>query len=205
MRLRRQPPRRRPHSIDNPARKAARPGCQSRETLAAAERDFAALLTSPACHAAAKNASYPGRREENRRRPPPLGTAKHARDPIPAKLPANQVDPRRRWRCCGPAGAACRWCCGCWRQRRGLARRTGSTPTCATTTNTAPPPATFSTPAGLIAYTPETVTVTLDTPPRPALCRPFACSSTNSPPPRRGSPATRGPSPTRSPRARQCL
>ena len=51
---------------------------------------------------------------------------------------------------------------------------------------------------GTIAYTPATVTVTLDTPASPRIMQALACSSTNSPPPRRGSPATRGPSPTSS-------
>ena len=37
-----------------------------------------------------------------------LGAVKKARDAIPAKLPANEIDPQAQVRCCAPPGAACR-------------------------------------------------------------------------------------------------
>ena len=83
--------------IDNPARKKANTAVRDAEkAVAAAERALAALLADPAITAAAKN---------TRRSPPPSGrsppragnwTPPAARDTIPAKLPANLIDPEAR-------------------------------------------------------------------------------------------------------------
>ena len=57
--------------------------------------------------------------------------------------------------------------------------------------------------AGIIAFAPETITVTLQGPPSPASPAPWPCSPTRSTPFRRRYPATPGPSPTSSQRARR--
>jgi hypothetical protein len=81
---------------DNPARKEANAAVREAEKdLAAAERGLAVLLADPAIPPADKNARLIPAAEREiaaaRRR---LDTAKKARDAIPAKLPANQIDPQ---------------------------------------------------------------------------------------------------------------
>ena len=82
--------------VDNPARKEANAAVREAEKdLAAAERGLAVLLANPAITPADKNARLIPAAEQAiaaaRRR---LDTAKKARDAIPAKLPANQIDPQ---------------------------------------------------------------------------------------------------------------
>ena len=81
---------------DNPARKDGNAAVREAEkNLAAAERGLAVLLADPAITPADKNARLIPAAERAiaaaRRR---LDTAKKARDAIPAKLPANQIDPQ---------------------------------------------------------------------------------------------------------------
>jgi len=81
--------------IDNPARKAASASLrQAEKTLAAAREDYAAMLADPAIPAAAKNARLiPAAERKIARTEKALAAAKAARDAIPAKLPANVIDP----------------------------------------------------------------------------------------------------------------
>jgi hypothetical protein len=70
---------------------------EAEKNLAAAERGLAAMLADPAITPTVKNARLIPAAEQKitaaRRQP---GTAKKARDLIPAKLPANQIDPQAR-------------------------------------------------------------------------------------------------------------
>ena len=81
----------------NPARKAANTAAQrAGKDAAAAERAFAALLADPDTTAAAKNAAIPAaERAISAARRKARGAAA-ARDTIPAKLPADQIDPEAR-------------------------------------------------------------------------------------------------------------
>ena len=73
-------------------------------------------------------------RARNCRTRPPPGTAS------PRNCPPTRSTPKPAPPCCAPGGAACRWCCGCSRTTPSTGSRPTSTPTCATTTNTAPSP-----------------------------------------------------------------
>ena len=81
--------------IDNPARKAANTRLrQAENTLAAAREGYAVMLADPAVPAATKNARLiPAARQKITRAEKTLTKAEAARDTIPAKLPANQIDP----------------------------------------------------------------------------------------------------------------
>jgi hypothetical protein len=81
--------------IDNPARKTANAAVRHAEkTLAAAREDMAVMLADPAIPAAAKNAKLiPAAAKTISSAERALATAKAARDKIPAKLPANVIDP----------------------------------------------------------------------------------------------------------------
>ena len=83
---------------DNPARKKANAAVRQAETaLAAAERDLAALLADPAITPAAKNARLiPAAQEKITAARKKLDAAASARDKIPAKLPANVIDPEAK-------------------------------------------------------------------------------------------------------------
>jgi len=79
---------------DNPARKAASAAVRDAEkALAAAERDLAGLLADPAITPAVKNARIPALQKAITRARTKLAAATAARKPIPAKLPANAIDP----------------------------------------------------------------------------------------------------------------
>ena len=84
--------------IDNPARKAANTSLRQAENArAAAREDFAALLADPAIPAPAKNARLiPAAERKIVRAEKALAAAEAARDAIPAKLPANVIDPHAR-------------------------------------------------------------------------------------------------------------
>ena len=80
--------------IRNPARDQANAAVRDAEkTLAAAERGLAALLADPGLAPAAKNARIPGLQENITRARAAAAAAVTARKPIPAKLPASDIDP----------------------------------------------------------------------------------------------------------------
>jgi len=83
--------------VANPARKAANAAVRDAEKdLAAAERALAALLADPDTTPAAKNKAIPAANRKITAARKKLETAVAARKGIPAKLPANQVDPDAR-------------------------------------------------------------------------------------------------------------
>jgi len=81
--------------IDNPVRKAANARLrQAEKALAAAREGYAAMLADPAIPAAIKNTKLiPAAQQRITRAEKALARAEAARDEIPAKLPANQIDP----------------------------------------------------------------------------------------------------------------
>jgi hypothetical protein len=81
--------------IDNPARKKANAAVREAEkALATAERDLARLLANPAITPDAKNTALIPAAEKNiTAARTELDAAAAARDQIPAKLPANVIDP----------------------------------------------------------------------------------------------------------------
>ncbi len=81
----------------NPARDQANAAVRDAEkTLAAAERGLAALLADPGLAPAAKNARIPGLQENITRARAAAAAAVTARKPVPAKLPASDIDPDAR-------------------------------------------------------------------------------------------------------------
>jgi hypothetical protein len=82
------------HLIANPERKAARAKLKGAEQdLAAAERELAAVLTSAELSAAAKNKAILDAEKKISNVRDEVTAAKAALKPIPAKLPASQVNP----------------------------------------------------------------------------------------------------------------
>jgi transposase len=81
--------------IDNPARKQANAAVREAEkALAAAERDLTVLLADPSVTPAAKNARLiPAAQKKISAARKKLAAAAAARGKIPAKLPANVIDP----------------------------------------------------------------------------------------------------------------
>jgi Transposase protein len=160
------------HLIDNPARKAARARlAKAGSTLAAAERDFAALLASPALPAAAKNAKIPAAQKKIAAAQDTVAAAKAALDGIPAKLPANQVTPgakkailRTRRRALQMVLRLLAANAEDWLAHRLNAYLRDNDEYRAITRN-------LLHLGGTIAYTPATVTVTLDTPAAPRITR----------------------------------
>jgi hypothetical protein len=164
--------------IENPARKEA--NAQVREadkTLAAAQRALAVLLADPAIPPADKNARLiPAAERAIAAARRQLAAAKKARDPIPAKLPANVIDPDAQVALLrtGRRGLqmvlrllahnAEHWLSGQLNaylrdddEYRAITRETIIRGT-----------------AGIIAFTPETVTVTLQRPAEPRVARALA-------------------------------
>ena len=83
--------------VDNPARKAATAAVREAErALAGAERELAGLLTDPAITPAVKNAAIPALQDNITRARQAVTAATTARKPIPAKLPASDIDPDAR-------------------------------------------------------------------------------------------------------------
>ncbi len=81
----------------NPARKAANAAVRDADkNLAAAERALAALLADPGTTAAAKNKAIPDVNHAITAARKKLQAATAARDQVPAKLPADQIDPEAR-------------------------------------------------------------------------------------------------------------
>jgi hypothetical protein len=83
---------------DNPARKTANAAVRTaKAALASAQRDLAALLRDPAVPARDKNATLiPAAQQKITRAEQALAAAEAARDQTPAKLPANEIDPQAR-------------------------------------------------------------------------------------------------------------
>ena len=84
--------------VDNPARKRANAAVREAEkALAAAERDLAVLLADPAIAPAAKNTRLiPAAQKKISAESKKLDAAAAARDKVPAKLPANAIDPEAK-------------------------------------------------------------------------------------------------------------
>ena len=81
--------------IDNPARKTANTAVHKAEkNLGAAREQMAVMLAGPAISAAAKNATLiPAASKTIAKAGKALARAEATRDKIPAKLPANEIDP----------------------------------------------------------------------------------------------------------------
>ena len=176
--------------VDNPARRNANAKVREAEKdLATAERDLAVLLGDPAVPPPVKNEKLIPAAEQKiaaaRRK---LAAAKKARDPIPAKLPANQIDPQAQAALLrtGRRGLqmvlrllahnAEHWLSGQLNaylrdddEYRAITRETIIRGT-----------------AGVITFTPETVTVTLQQPAEPRVARALALliNQVNTTPPR---------------------
>ena len=185
--------------IDNPARKKATAAVREAEkALAGAERELAALLADPAITPAAKNTRLiPAAQKKITAAPTKLDAAAAGRDKIPAKLPANNIDPEAKVALLRTGRRSLQMVL------RLLAHnaehcRTTSTPTCTTTTtNTGPSPARPSS-AAWSAPSPalrRPSPSNSSSPTRPASA-PWRCSSTRSTQPRPACPAIPGPSPT---------
>ncbi len=183
----------------SPCSKTAPPSCSPHQHLdsepSPSRACFAALLASPALPAAAKNAKIPAAQQKITEANNAAAAAKAALGQIPAKLPANQVTPgaqkavlRTRHRALQMVLRLLAANAEDWLAHRLNAYLRDNDEYRAITRN-------LLHLGGTITYTPATVTVTLDTPAAPRITRASACSSTNSTPPRPGSPATRGPSP----------
>jgi hypothetical protein len=84
--------------IDNPARKTANAAVRQAETaLTAARGELAAMLRDPAIPAPDKNTRLiPAAQQKIARAERALAAARTARGKIPAKLPANEIDPDAR-------------------------------------------------------------------------------------------------------------
>jgi hypothetical protein len=164
--------------VDNPARKDANAAVrQAEKTLAAAERGLAVLLADPSIAPAAKNDKLiPAAEREIAAARRQLAAARKARDPIPAKLPASQIDPQAQVALLrtGRRGLqmvlrllahnAEHWLSGQLNaylrdddEYRAITRETIIRGT-----------------AGLITFTPETITVTLQQPAEPRVARALA-------------------------------
>jgi len=80
--------------IRNPARDQANTAVRDADkTLAAAERELAGLLADPAVTPAVKNRAIPALQGKITRARAALAAATAARKPVPAKLPASDIDP----------------------------------------------------------------------------------------------------------------
>ena len=162
---------------DNPPRKAANAAVRDAEKdLAAAERALAALLADPAVTPAAKNKAIPAANRKITAARKKLQAAIAARAGVPAKLPANQIDPEARTAVlrAGRRGLqmvlrllahnAEHWLAGCLNaylrdedEYRAITRET-----------------IIRGLAGTIAFTPAAITVILETPGQPRIARALA-------------------------------
>jgi hypothetical protein len=164
--------------VDNPARKKANAQVRDAEKdLAAAQRALAVLLADPSIAPAAKNTKLiPAAEQKIAAARRQLAAAKKARDPIPAKLPANQIDPQARVALLRTARRGLQmvlrllahnaehWLSGQLNaylrdddEYRAITRETIIRGT-----------------AGTITFTPEAITVTLQHPPEPRIARALA-------------------------------
>jgi hypothetical protein len=142
------------HLIANPERTVGRVRLREAEAaLAAARQDLAGLLANLALTAAAKNKAIPAAEKKITKASDAVTAAKAALKPIPARLPANQVTPANRKPSWPPAGAPCRWSCGCSPPQLSTGSATSSTTTCATPTSTGPSPVAKAVVEGFLART----------------------------------------------------
>jgi hypothetical protein len=161
----------------NPARKAANTAVRDAEkNLAAAERALASLLADPGTTAAAKNKAIPAASRTISTAKKNVKDAIAARTKIPAKLPAGQIDPDARTAMlrAGRRGLqmvlrllahnAEHWLAGCLNvylrdhdEYRAITRET-----------------IIRGLAGVITFTPATITVTLEPPGQPRVARALA-------------------------------
>ena len=162
---------------DNPPRKAANAAVRDADKdLAAAERALAALLADPAVTPAAKNKAIPAANRKITAARKKLQAAIAARAGVPAKLPANQIDPEARTAVlrAGRRGLqmvlrllahnAEHWLAGCLNaylrdedEYRAITRET-----------------IIRGLAGTITFTPAAITVILETPGQPRIARALA-------------------------------
>ena len=162
---------------DNPPRKAANAAIRDAEKdLATAERALAALLADPAVTPAAKNKAIPAANRKITAARKKLQAAIAARAGVPAKLPANQIDPEARTAVLRAgrrslqmvlrllAHNAEHWLAGCLNaylrdedEYRAITRET-----------------IIRGLAGTIAFTPAAITVILETPGQPRIARALA-------------------------------
>jgi hypothetical protein len=83
--------------VRNPARDQANAAVRgAQKTLDAAERGLAALLADPGLAVTVKNDRIPGLQDKITRARKDLAAAARARNPVPAKLPASQINPDAR-------------------------------------------------------------------------------------------------------------
>ena len=157
-----------------PARPANTRVRRAENDLAAAERALAALLSDPDTTAAAKNAAIPAAERAISPRAAPKRPP--ARDGIPAKLPADQIDPDARTAVLRPGDAACRWCCGCSRTTpsTGFATHLNAYLRDDDEYRAATRATIIRGLAGTITFTPAAITVTLQPPAEPRLARALA-------------------------------
>jgi hypothetical protein len=162
---------------DNPPRKAANAAVRDAEKdLATAERALAALLADPAVTPAAKNKAIPAANRKITAAHKKLQAAIAVRAGVPAKLPANQIDPEARTAVLRAgrrslqmvlrllAHNAEHWLAGCLNaylrdedEYRAITRET-----------------IIRGLAGTIAFTPAAITVILETPGQPRIARALA-------------------------------
>ena len=191
----------------NPARKAANTRVRRAENeLAAAERALAALLADPDTTAAAKNAAIPAAERAISAARSELQDALAARDGIPAKLPADQIDPEARTAVLRAGRRGLQMVLRLlahnaehWLATHLNAYLRDDDEYRAVTRETI-----IRGLAGTITCTPETRSPSTSRhPPNPASHEPSPCSPTRSTPSRQPSPATPGRSPTASTRSRE--
>jgi len=177
--------------VANPARQAARAGVRTAEgTLTAAEQALARTLTDTTITVPAKNSALPGLQRDVERAAAALAAAKTDLAPIPAKLPANVVDPTARRATPRLAQRALQMACRllAYNAEHWLANRLntylGDPDEYRAITRH------LLHTGGVVHYRQDSIHVELDPPDSPRISRALKCSSTNSPPPRRTSPAT---------------
>jgi hypothetical protein len=164
--------------IENPARKEANAKIREADkNLAAAERDLAVLLADPSITPAVKNTTLipaAGRKIAAARRQ--RAAAKKARDPIRAKLPANEIDPQAQVALLRTGRRGLQMVLRLlahnaehWLSQQLNAYLRDDDEYRATTRETI-----IRGTAGVIAFTPETVTVTLAQPAEPRVARALA-------------------------------
>ena len=190
--------------VDNPARKAATAAVREAEkALAGAERELAGLLTDPAITPAVKNEAIPALQDKITRARQAVTAATAARKPIPAKLPASDIDPDARVALLRTGRRGLQMVLRLlahnaehWLSNQLNAYLRDDDEYRAITRQSI-----IRGLAGTITFTPAAITVPSSSPAPPASPAPWPCSSRRSTPPRPPCPATTAPSPTTSPRS----
>ena len=191
--------------MDNPARKAATAAVREAEkALAGAERELARLLTDPAITPAVKNAAIPALQDNITRARQAVTAAAAARKPIPAKLPASDIDPDARVALlrAGRRGLQMVLRLLAHNAEHWLSNQLNAYLRDEDEYRAITRQSIIRGLAGTITFTPAAITVHPRAAPRPPhRPRHWPCSSRRSTPPRPPSPATTAPSPTISPRS----